>query len=152
VAHAIRFHPQRELERGRRNILEVVRAIAVRRAVLVGRADQLERREELTGVVLRLLEHQVLEQVREATAPARLVLRADVVPDVDGDDRCLAIRVDDHAEAVRELELLERDRYRWRRDRGAGQQQDEECAYEHARTLHRFRPGRSIDVTLANAA
>ena len=78
-------------------------------AVLVGRADQLERLEEFALVVLRALEHQVLEQVREAGAAGRLVLAADVVPDVDRDDRRLAVGVHDHAQAVGQGELLVRD-------------------------------------------
>ena len=53
-------------------------------------------------VVLRALEHQVLEQVREAGAARPLVLGADVIPDVDRDDRAVVILVDDHVEPVGE--------------------------------------------------
>jgi hypothetical protein len=48
----------------------------------------------------------VLEQVREAAASGRLVLAADVVPEVDRDDRRLAIGVHDHAQAVGQGEFL----------------------------------------------
>ena len=51
----------------------------------------------------------MLEQVSEARLAGRLVLRADVVPDRDGDDRRLAVLVDDDAQAVVEIELLEWD-------------------------------------------
>src|SRR3546814_4971306 len=46
----------------------------------------------ISVVVLAALEHQVLEQVCEAGAAGLLVLAADVVPDVDRDDRRLAVR------------------------------------------------------------
>jgi MFS family permease len=51
-------------------------------------------------VVLRPFEHQVLEQVREAGAARTLVLRSDVIPDVDRDDRQRMILVDQDVEAV----------------------------------------------------
>jgi hypothetical protein len=51
-------------------------------------------------VVLRALEHQVLEEMRE-TRPARpLVLRADVIPDVHRHDRHVMVFVNDDVEAV----------------------------------------------------
>ena len=54
------------------------------------------------------LEHQVLEEVREARSTRLLVLRADVVPDVDRDNRTVVILVHDHIEAVGELLMEER--------------------------------------------
>jgi hypothetical protein len=51
-------------------------------------------------VVLRTLEHQVLEQVREAGASRHFVLRADVIPDVDGDNGKRVILVDQDVETV----------------------------------------------------
>jgi hypothetical protein len=50
----------------------------------------------------------VLEQVRESGLAGLLVLRADVVPDVDRDDRRLVILVDEERETVLERELPER--------------------------------------------
>src|SRR5262249_11008394 len=61
------------------------------------------------GRVPRAHEHQVLEQVREAGAPRRLVLRADVVPEVDGDEGAAAIDVQNDRQAVRQDERLEFD-------------------------------------------
>jgi hypothetical protein len=52
--------------------------------------------------MLGTFEHQVLEQVRETRASASLVLRADVVPQVDRNDRHAAILMDDDVEAVGE--------------------------------------------------
>jgi hypothetical protein len=62
--------------------------------------------------MLRALEHQVLEQMREAGSPGLLVLRTDVVPDVDGDDRTAAVLMEQHVEAVRQRVLDERDIHR----------------------------------------
>ena len=108
VAHAIRFEPQREIDGRGRHGLEVVGAVEVRRAVDVGDADFLQRPEILVVVVLAAVEHQMLEQVREAGLAGHLVLRADVVPDRDRDDRRFAVLVHDDAQAVVEIELVER--------------------------------------------
>ena len=56
-------------------------------------------------VVRRALEHQVLEQMREAGQPGPLVLRADVIPDVHGHDRQRVILVQDDVETVGERGL-----------------------------------------------
>src|SRR5262245_43297097 len=48
----------------------------------------------------------MLEQVREARLAGLLVLRADVIPDVDGDDRRLVVLVDEQRQPVLERELL----------------------------------------------
>ena len=50
----------------------------------------------------------MLEQVREPAPPAALVLRADVEPLVDVDDRQLAVDVQDDLQAVRQRVFLER--------------------------------------------
>ena len=107
VAHAIGLHPQRQLERARGHDLPVVGPIGVRRSV-ERRARGLQRLEEPAVVVLGSLEHQVLEQMREARVPGRLVLRSDVIPDVDRDDRTAVVLVQQHVEAVRERVLGER--------------------------------------------
>ena len=111
VAHAIGFHPQRELERVRRHDLPVVRAVGVGRSVQRA-ARALQRREVARVVMLRSFEHQVLEEMREPGAPGLLVLRPDVIPDVDGDDRAGAVLVQQHVEAVRQRVLDERNVHR----------------------------------------
>ena len=64
--------------------------------------------------------------MREAGAARSLVLGTDVVPDVDGDDRRLAVGMHHHAQAVRQGELLvgdvdgQRGRRIGRGDRGVG--------------------------------
>ena len=99
VAHPIRFHPHGELERIRRHDLPVVGAIGVGRTV-EQRARRLQRMEEALVVMLRALEHQVLEEMGEARAAGPLVLRADVVPDVHRNDGAVLVRMDQHVQAV----------------------------------------------------
>src|SRR5690606_34454311 len=111
VAHAVGLHPQRQVQRGGGHVLEVVGAVQPGGAVHVGGADQLERLEVLAAVVLRAVEHQVLEQVGEAAAAGRFVLAADVVPDVHRHDRRLAVGVHHHAQAIGQGELLVRDQH-----------------------------------------
>ena len=53
-------------------------------------------------VVLGSLEHQVLEEVGEPGRAGALVLRSDVVPEVDGHNRTVVILVQDDVEAVGE--------------------------------------------------
>ena len=101
VPHPIGFHPERQLERVARHDLPVVRAVGVRRPVQQG-PGLLERLEVAVIVVLRALEHQVLEEVRKPGAPGRLVLRSHVIPEVDRDDRTGMIFVDQDVEAVLE--------------------------------------------------
>ena len=88
IAHAIAFEPQRELKLVGGQSLEVVGAIEVGGAVDVARARRLQILiMHLRADVLRAFEHHVLEQVGETGAPGALVGRADVVPEIDGDQR-----------------------------------------------------------------
>ena len=70
----------------------------------------------------RALEHQVLEQVREAGLAGDLVLGADAVPDVHGDDGREMVLGDDQAQAVGQALVAERDTGRGHRQtpRGLG--------------------------------
>ena len=107
VPHAIRFHPQRQIDGAGRHDLPVVGAVGVGGSV-EQRAGLLQRREVAGVVVLGALEHQVLEEVREAGAARALVLRADVIPDVHRHDRHVMVLVHDDVEAVGERALGER--------------------------------------------
>jgi hypothetical protein len=49
----------------------------------------------------------VLEKVSETGPPRALVFRADVVPEVDGDERRGVVFVEDNAEAVGEAVVFE---------------------------------------------
>jgi hypothetical protein len=99
VTHAIGFHPQRELERVARHDLPVVRSIPVGRSIQL-RARFLERLKISAVVMLRPLEHQVLEQVGEPRPAGLLVLRSDVIPDVHRHDRAAVVLVDQDVEPV----------------------------------------------------
>ena len=63
-------------------------------------------REVDGDMVRRPLEHHVLEEVRETGAPRLLVLRADVIPDVDRHGRNGVVLVEDHVEPVLQLVVL----------------------------------------------
>ncbi len=126
MAHAIAFHEQRHLEPSLRHRLEIIGAIEPGAAVEVGRADLLHRLEEFARRVLGAVEHQMLEQMRETGLAGRLVLRSDIVPDADRDDRRLAVLMHDHAQAVGKREglvgdadLLDERLHRRRGGRGA---------------------------------
>ena len=107
-AHAIGFEPQHAFERVRGHRLVVVGDVVVRRAVehAAGGIDQLDV-HHFSGV-LGALKHHVLEQMREAAAPARLEAKSDVVVDADGDDGRGAVRRDHHAQAVFKGRALDR--------------------------------------------
>ena len=117
VAHAVRLEPEDPVERGDGDVLEVVGAILVRRAVEVRRTDRLDRLEIVVVVVLAAVEHQVLEEVREAGLARLLVLRADVIPHVHGGDGRLVVLVHEERQAVLQGVLRVRN-VRYRRRRG----------------------------------
>ena len=72
-------------------------------------ADLLQGREVLVVVVLAALEHEVLEEMGEPGAVRLLVLRADVVPQVDGRDGDRTVDVQNDVQAVAQGVLLESD-------------------------------------------
>ena len=109
IDHPVGLHPQRHIDGGGRNGLEIVRAVEPGRAVHAGRADILERAEIVLIIVFRPVEHDVFEQVREAGLPVRLVAGTDVIPDADSYDRRFVVFVDHHGQAVIQGEFLERD-------------------------------------------
>ena len=106
-AHAVRFEPQGQIQVAGRKRLVVVRPVEPRGAV-ERPARVLDELEVLVVAdVLRALEQQVLEEVREARPPGPLVLRAHVVHEVDRHDRHGPVLVKDHAKAVVEDPFLE---------------------------------------------
>ena len=79
VAHAVGLHPQRHVDSRLRHVLEIVGAIEPGGAVQ-GSPGRLNAPEMLAlGHVLRSLEEQMLEEVREPGALARLNPEAAVV-------------------------------------------------------------------------
>ena len=106
VTHAVRFHPQRDVERAGGDILEVIGPVVIRGAVLVGRADALEWLEVIVVEVLAAVEHQVLEEMREPGASRLLVLGAHVVPDVHGNNGRLVVFVHEQRQPIFQHEPL----------------------------------------------
>ena len=115
IAHAVAFHEQGLFQRRGRDRLEIVGAVEIGGPVHVGRAHVAHRREIAAGRVFRAAEHQVFEQVGEAGLSRALVLRSDVVPEVNGHDGRLMVFVHDDLEAVVEFEGFEGE-VRYRRD------------------------------------
>ncbi len=127
IRHAIGFEEERQLERVRRDIDEIVRPVIVRRTV-VAPPGTFEQRVEFAFLnVLGTLEHQVLEQVCKTRSPGSLIGRPDVVPHVHRHHRNGMVFVQNHVKSVRQRELrvrhrqLEADRLRRLRQRTSGQ-------------------------------
>jgi hypothetical protein len=57
--------------------------------------------------MLRSLEHQMLEQMREAGVPRPFVFGSNVIPEIDGDDRAGMVLMDQDIEAIRQCVLAE---------------------------------------------
>jgi len=106
VPHAVGLHPEGKVDGRGWHVLEVVGAIGIGCAIQIGCADAFHGVDVASGSVLAAAEHQVLKQVRKSRLSRLLVFRANVIPDVDGDDRGLVIFVDDHGEAVVEDKFL----------------------------------------------
>jgi hypothetical protein len=106
---AIGLQPEERLQQVARADLVVVRPVVAGGAVVVAAPALHDGVERRVGRVARAHEHQVLEQVREAGPPRHLVLRADVVPEIDSHERAGSIRVKDHLEAVGQRVAVELD-------------------------------------------
>src|SRR3546814_85588 len=106
MPHAIAFQEQRAVKGAGRHRLEIIGAVHVGRAVAVGRPDLFERLEGIAGRILRPVEHQMLEQMRETGLALGLVLRPDAVPHRHRDHGRLMVLMDDHAQPVVEREGL----------------------------------------------
>ena len=101
-AHAVGFEEEGEVEGLGGQRLEVVRPVFGRRPV--HRAARLGDETEVVSLadVLRALEHQVLEEMRESRLAGRLDPASDVVRHVDRHEGDSALRRHDDREAVRE--------------------------------------------------
>jgi hypothetical protein len=79
----------------------VVLGVVIAGGRVVRAADVLGHPVELLGLeIARALEHQMLEEMREARAAFGIVLAADVVPDLDADRRTGMILERDDAQPV----------------------------------------------------
>ncbi len=106
--HALGFEPERQFELVGRQFLHVDGLIERRVGVAVAAraADVLEM--ILRPEPIRAAEHHVLEHVGEALPARLLVLGADVIPELHGDDRCARTVRRDHPQAVLEHCLPDR--------------------------------------------
>ena len=109
IAHPVAFHEQGAFQRAGRYGLEIIGAVKPGGAVIIGRADLLQVGEIIGRQIFRTVEHQMLEQMGEPGLAFGFVLRPDIVPGADRDDRGLAIFMDDDRQAIVELEGLMRD-------------------------------------------
>ena len=100
--HAIGFEPQHQRQILRRHRFPEHRRVFGRVGVALAADRRDHRAVRVARHVLAALEHHVLEQVREAGASGLLVLRADVIPELQMDDRRRVILVEDHRQAVRQ--------------------------------------------------
>ena len=108
LAHPVGLEPQGEVEPADGQRLEVVGPVEPGGRVHRG-AGRLEQADVRAGGDVRgALEHHVLEEVGEAGAAGLLVARADVVPEVHGDDGRGAVGAQQDPEAVVEDVLADR--------------------------------------------
>ena len=109
-AHAVALEPEGEFELVAGDGFEVVGAVEVGGAVDVGCAGAFEVFEVgFFADVLGAFKHHVFEEVGEAGAAGTLVERADVVPEIDGDEgqAVVFVREDDETVGQGELFVLE---------------------------------------------
>ena len=100
-SHAIALEPEGEFELIAGHGFEVVGAVEVGGAVDVGCAGAFDVFDVgFFADVLGAFEHHVFEEVGEAGAAGALVERADVIPEVDGDEGEAVVFVHEDEEAV----------------------------------------------------
>ena len=106
IAHPVTLDEQRPLECATRHRLKIVGAIEIGRAVIIGRAHFLQIFEIVPRCILRSVEHQMFEQMRETGLSLGLVLGTDIIPHRHADNRCLAIGVHQNLQAVVQGEFV----------------------------------------------
>ncbi len=108
MAHPVGLEEQGALQRRTGDRLEIIGAVEPGGTVEIGRPHRPRIFEIFARCVLRSVEHDMFEQMGKTGAARRFVLRTDIVPDGNRDNRSLAILVDDDPEAVVEGEGLMR--------------------------------------------
>ena len=118
--HAVGFHPQHQRQVVRRHRFPEHRLVVGRVGVALA-ADRRQHRCVRFGLdVLGALEHQVLEEMREPGAARLLVLRPDVIHDLQVHDRRRVVLRQHYREPVRQRRDLV---LQFRRTRGRGRRQ-----------------------------
>ena len=106
IAHPVAFQPQRAFQCRAGHSLEIIGAVEIGGAVVIGRAHFREVLEIILRRIFRSVEHQVFEQVGKAGLALGFVFRSDIIPHRNADHRGLAIFVHDHGQPVVEHEPL----------------------------------------------
>ena len=109
MSHAIRLEPQEEIERILGSILEIIGSILACGSIHVRGTDLFCGFEKIVVEVLTAIEHQVLEQMGETRLARLFVFGANVIPDVHGHDRRLAILMHNQREPIRQDKFRVRD-------------------------------------------
>ena len=105
ISHAVGFEKQRELERIRRHVDPVVRAVVFGRSVVLT-AGAFKPRIELARLdVAGSHEHQMFEEMRKSGSASAFPSRADVVPDVHAHHGHAVVFVKNHVQSVGQREL-----------------------------------------------
>ena len=106
VPHAVALRKQRIIQRRHRNIFKIVRAVFIRCAIQVGGANPLHRLDIAAGQMLTAAKHQMFKEVREPCLTGLLILRPNVVPNVQSHNRRLVVFVNNHSQSVIKDKLL----------------------------------------------
>ena len=104
VRHAVGLELHHRLEILARDALEIGRVVERGEGVLLTAEARDHLRELARRVLLRALEHQMLEKMRDARLPERIVCRTVAIPDHVSDDGNAAIGDDDDVKTVVEGE------------------------------------------------
>ena len=106
MSHAIRFHPQDQIQRRGRNILEIIGAVIAGGSVQVGGSHPFQGLKVIMVEVFTSVEHEMFKQVGKAASARTLVLGADVIPDIDGHDGHLVILVNNQSQSIAKHKFL----------------------------------------------
>ena len=106
MAHTVGLQEECVIERRHRDSFEVIRPVVIRCPVEIGSSDFFESVDVERLNILAAPEHQVFEKMGESRLPGFLILRANVIPDVYGNDRRLVVLMNQDREAVLKDELL----------------------------------------------
>ena len=107
IGHAVRLEAHERLEMLASDALEIGGVVVARERVLLPAEVRDEIGELALRMLLRALEHQMLEEMRDAGLSHRIVRRAVLVPDHMGDDRRAAILDRDDLHAVWQREMVD---------------------------------------------
>ena len=119
VAHPVRFQPKHGVELRDRHSLIDGRQVRAGAAIDVGATEPLHRHQEIVRMMLRSIEQQMFEQVRQPRLARRIVARSSLINHLDRNDRQLVVLANEDRQSIVQGELRERqNRLELRRFRG----------------------------------